>query len=170
MNLLTLIKLGFLTACTAFSLPILSHAAPAANSVVLPTLTVMAEPELRAVTEKMLPYQEQNSQRKALQMRLMKIERELQDYTVNADFAGDIEILPSSNPARLDSLPPGLQQYVQAIADGLRSADPRDGIYLMLVPFGINRNATSVQTAREQFNLNNIDRALLNEWCSANGC
>lgn len=42
MNLLTPIKLGFLTACTAFSLPILSHAAPAADSVVLPTLTVMA--------------------------------------------------------------------------------------------------------------------------------
>lgn len=145
-----------------------AHAAP--DSVTLPTLTVMADRELREETEFMLPLQQQSSQKKALKMRMMKIERELQDYTVNADFAGDLDILPSSNPARLDSLPPGLQQYVQAIADGLRSADPRDGIYLMLVPFGINRNATSVQTAREQFNLNNIDRALLNEWCSANAC
>lgn len=145
-----------------------AHAAP--DSVTLPTLTVMADRELREETEFMLPLQQQSSQKKALKMRMLKIERELQDYTVNADFAGDLDILPSSNPARLDSLPPGLQQYVQAIADGLRSADPRDGIYLMLVPFGINRNATSVQTAREQFNLNNIDRALLNEWCSANAC
>lgn len=145
-----------------------AHAAP--DSVTLPTLTVMADRELREETEFMLPLQQQSSQKKALKMRMMKIERELQDYTVNTDFAGDLDILPSSNPARLDSLPPGLQQYVQAIADGLRSADPRDGIYLMLVPFGINRNATSVQAAREQFNLNNIDRTLLNEWCAANGC
>lgn len=145
-----------------------AHAAP--DSVTLPTLTVMADRELREETEFMLPLQQQSSQKKALKMRMLKIERELQDYTVNADFAGDLDILPSSNPARLDSLPPGLQQYVQAIADGLRSADPRDGIYLMLVPFGINRNATSVQAAREQFNLNNIDRTLLNEWCAANGC
>ena len=145
-----------------------AHAAP--DSVTLPTLTVMADRELREETEFMLPLQQQSSQKKALKMRMMKIERELQDYTVNADFAGDLDILPSSNPARLDSLPPGLQQYVQAIADGLGSADPRDGIYLMLVPFGINRNATSVQAAREQFNLNNIDRTLLNEWCAANGC
>ncbi len=127
-----------------------AHAAP--ESVTLPTLTVMADRELREETEFMLPLQEQSSQKKALKMRMMKIERELQDYTVNADFAGDLDILPSTNPARLDSLPPGLQQYVQAIADGLRSADPRDGIYLMLVPFGIDHNATNVQISREQFN------------------
>ncbi len=127
-----------------------AHAAP--DSVTLPTLTVMADRELREETEFMLPLQEQSSQKKALKMRMMKIERELQDYTVNADFAGDLDILPSTNPARLDSLPPGLQQYVQAIADGLRSADPRDGIYLMLVPFGIDHNATNVQISREQFN------------------
>lgn len=124
----------------------------APESVTLPTLTVMADRELREETEFMLPLQEQSSQKKALKMRMMKIERELQDYTVNADFAGDLDILPSTNPARLDSLPPGLQQYVQAIADGLRSADPRDGIYLMLVPFGIDHNATNVQISREQFN------------------
>ncbi|WP_448154071.1 hypothetical protein, partial [Lactiplantibacillus pentosus] len=73
--------------------PILSHAAPAADSVVLPTLTVMAEPELRAVTEKMLPYQEQNSQRKALQMRLMKIEREIQAYSVDGDVVANIDVM-----------------------------------------------------------------------------
>ncbi len=127
-----------------------AHAAP--ESVTLPTLTVMADRELREETEFMLPLQEQSSQKKALKMRMMKIERELQDYTVNADFAGDLDILPSTNPARLDSLPPGLQQYVQAIADGLLFADPRDGIFLMLVPFGIDHNATNVQISREQFN------------------
>lgn len=54
MNLLKPSILGLITACAAFTLPISSHAAPATVSdpVVLPTLTVMAEPELRAVTEK----------------------------------------------------------------------------------------------------------------------
>ncbi|WP_180071866.1 hypothetical protein [Acinetobacter sp. YH12200] len=160
----------FLMLLSLFTALRLVNAHAATDPVTLPTLTVMADRELREEMEFMLPLQQQSSQKKALKMRMLKIERELQDYTVNADFAGDLDILPSSNPARLDSLPPGLQQYVQAIADGLRSADPRDGIYLMLVPFGINRNATSVQAAREQFNLNNIDRALLNEWCSANAC
>lgn len=60
-----------------------AHAAP--DPVTLPTLTVMADRELREETEFMLPLQEQYSQKKALNMRMMKIERELQDYTVNAD-------------------------------------------------------------------------------------
>ncbi|KGT46041.1 MULTISPECIES: hypothetical protein [Acinetobacter] len=152
-----------------FTALFLIDAHAASDPVTLSTLTVMTEDELRAETI-MPPLQEQTSQKKALNMRLMKIERELQDYTVNADYAGDIEIIPRSNPARLDDLPPGLQQYVQSIADGLRSADPRDGIYLMLAPFGIDRNATNVQRAREQFNQNNVDRTLLNQWCAANGC
>lgn len=167
MRLLNSALLMLLSLFTALRL-VDAHAAP--DPVTLPTLTVMADRELREETEFMLPLQEQYSQKKALNMRMMKIERELQDYTVNADFAGDIEIIPRSNPARLDDLPPGLQQYVQSIADGLRSADPRDGIYLMLAPFGIDRNATNVQRAREQFNQNNVDRTLLNEWCAANGC
>ncbi|ANF80838.1 hypothetical protein A3K93_00630 [Acinetobacter sp. NCu2D-2] len=160
----------FLMLMSLFSVLHLVNAHAAPDPVTLPTLTVMADRELREETEFMLPLQEQSSQKKALKMRMMKIERELQDYSVNADFAGDLDILPSTNPARLDSLPPGLQQYVQAIADGLRSADPREGVYLMLVPFGIDRNVSSVQAAREQFNLNNIDRSLVNEWCAVNAC
>lgn len=111
----------FLMLMSLFTALRLVNAHAALESVTLPTLTVMADRELREETEFMLPLQEQSSQKKALKMRMMKIERELQDYTVNADFAGDLDILPSTNPARLDSLPPGLQQYVQAIADGLRS-------------------------------------------------
>lgn len=157
MNLLTPIKLGFLTACTAFSLPILSHAAPAADSVVLPTLTVMAEPELRAVTEKMLPYQEQNSQRKALQMRLMKIEREIQAYSVDGDVVANIDVMRAPADPDLDSLPVVFREYVLAIAQGLQSSDPRNGVYVLLQPFGINRDATNVNIVREQFDPNRLN-------------
>jgi len=160
MNLLTPIKLGFLTACTAFSLPILSHAAPAADSVVLPTLTVMAEPELRAVTEKMLPYQEQNSQRKALQMRLMKIERDIQAYSVDGDVVANIDMGAAAPNPDLDSLPTVFREYVLAVAQGLQSSDPRNGIYVILQPFGIDRNATNVQIVREQFDPNRLELSL----------
>lgn len=152
-----------------FTALFLIDAHAASDPVTLSTLTVMTEDELRAETI-MPPLQEQTSQKKALNMRLMKIERELQDYTVNANFVQNIEILPLENQPRLDLLPPGLQQFVLAIADGLRSSDPRNGIYVILAPFGIDRNATNVQRAREQFNQNNVDRTLLNQWCAANGC
>lgn len=39
---------GLLTACSAFTLPVISQAAPFTAPVVLPSLTVMSEPELRA--------------------------------------------------------------------------------------------------------------------------
>ena len=93
MNLLKSIQsLGLMLTCTAFTLPILSHATPAhSETTVLPTLTVMAEPELRAVTE-ITPYQEGASQRKALQMRLMKIERDIQAYSVDGDVVANIDL------------------------------------------------------------------------------
>lgn len=119
--------------------------------VKLPTLTVMAEPELRAETG-YLPFQEQPQKRSALQQRVMKIERDIQSYTVDGDFAGNIDILPPQPAPDLDRLPISLQQYVLAIADGLQSSDPRNGVYVMLQNFGIDRNATNVQIAREQFN------------------
>ena len=60
----------------------------------------------------------------------------------------------------LSSLPPSLQQHVLNIANGLQSSDPRNGLYIMLQPFGIDRNAVNVQISREQINLGSIDRAL----------
>lgn len=162
MNLLKPSILGLVTACAAFTLPIFSHAAPATVSdpVVLPTLTVMAEPELRAVTEKMMPYQEQNSQLKALQMRLMKIERDIQAYSVDGDIAANIDVMRSPVAPDLDSLPVVFREYVLAIAQGLQSSDPRNGVYVLLQPFGINRDATNVQIVREQFDPNRLSLSL----------
>ena len=57
----------------------------------------------------------------------------------------------------LSSLPPALQQHVLNIAYGLQSSDPRNGLYIMLQPFGIDRNAVNVQISREQINIGSID-------------
>ena len=46
---------------------------------------------MRAVTE-ITPYQEGASQRKALQMRLMKIERDIQAYSVDGDVVANIDV------------------------------------------------------------------------------
>jgi hypothetical protein len=120
--------------------------------VKLPTLTVMAEPELRAETG-YLPFQEQPQKRGALQQRVMKIERDIQGYTVDAEYKGNIDVIPAQPGPDIGSLPLGLQHYVMAIADGLQSNDPRNGVYVMLQNFGIDRNAINVQIAREQFNV-----------------
>lgn len=162
MNLLQALASSLLPACAALIVPVLSHAASdtASEPVVLPTLTVMAEPELRAVTEKMLPYQEQNSQRKALQMRLMKIEREIQAYSVDGDIVANIDAMRAPVDPDLDSLPVVFREYVLAVAQGLQSSDPRNGVYVLLQPFGINRDATNVQIVREQFDPNRLDLSL----------
>lgn len=147
---------GLLTACSAFTLPVISQAAPSTAPVVLPSLTVMSEPELRATVE-ILPFQENAVQRQALQQRLMKIERDIQAYSVDADFAGSIEVLPAAPAPDLDSLSPFLREYVLAIARGLQSSDPRNGLYVILQQFGIKRNATNVQISGQQFNLGQLE-------------
>ena len=161
MNLLKSIQsLGLMLTCTAFTLPILSHATPAhSETTVLPTLTVMAEPEMRAVTE-ITPYQEGASQRKALQMRLMKIERDIQAYSVDGDVVANIDMGAAAPNPDLDSLPTVFREYVLAVAQGLHSSDPRNGIYVILQPFGIDRNATNVQIVREQFDPNRLELSL----------
>ncbi|WP_216937749.1 MULTISPECIES: hypothetical protein [unclassified Acinetobacter] len=153
MNLLKPVIRGLMVTCVTFTLPLLGHAASAtvSDSVILPTLIVMAEPELRAVIE-VVPYQEDASQRQALQMRMMEIERDIQSYSVDADFVANIDVMRAPATPDLDSLPVIFQEYVLAVAQGLLSSDPRNGIYVVLQPFGINRDATTVQIAREQFN------------------
>lgn len=112
------------------------------------------------MTEKMLPYQEQNSQRKALQMRLMKIEREIQAYSVDGDVVANIDVMRAPADPDLDSLPVVFREYVLAIAQGLQSSDPRNGVYVLLQPFGINRDATNVNIVREQFDPNRMNLSL----------
>lgn len=130
-----------------------------ADIVELPTLKILAEPELRAETG-IIPYQQDPQQAKALQHRIMNIQRDTQDFVVNPDILTSVDFVPEGPLPDLNSLPLGLQQYVLSIARGLQSVDPKEGLYIMLQPFGIDRNATNVQIAREQISLGILNGTL----------
>lgn len=128
-------------------------------AIQMPALTVMADREMRAETG-IVEYQEQVDSRKALQQRVMKIERDTQNKGVDATIVSNLDVLPSAAMPDMSNLSPLMQQHVLDIAAGLQSSDPRNGLYIMLQPFGIDRNATNVQISREQINIGIIDRQL----------
>lgn len=152
-------QLAYAAAALACAASIPAFAQEQQEAVRLPALTVMAEPELRRETGA-VPYQQETARRKALQHRVMQIENDAQSFIVDPEVVANLDILPMEPVPNLSSLPPSLQQHVLNIANGLQSSDPRNGLYIMLQPFGIDRNAVNVQISREQINIGSIDRAL----------
>lgn len=129
------------------------------EAIQMPALTIMVEREMRAETG-IVEYQEQVDRRKALQHRVMELERDTQNKGVDATIVSNMDILPAAAMPDMSNLSPLMQQHVLDIAAGLQSSDPRNGLYIMLQPFGIDRNATSVQISRDQINMGTIDRQL----------
>lgn len=129
------------------------------EAIQMPALTIMAEREMRAETG-IVEYQEQVDRRKALQHRVMELERDTQNKGVDATIVSNMDILPAAAMPDMSNLSPLMQQHVLDIAAGLQSSDPRNGLYIMLQPFGFDRNATSVQISRDQINMGTIDRQL----------
>lgn len=152
-------QLAYAAAALACAASIPAFAQEQQEAVRLPALTVMAEPELRRETGA-VPYQQETARRKALQHRVMQIENDAQSFIVDPEVVANLDILPMEPAPNLSSLPPSLQQHVLNIANCLQSSDPRNGLYIMLQPFGIDRNAVNVQISREQINIGSIDRAL----------
>lgn len=136
-----------------------THADEQQEAIQMPALTIMAEREMRAETG-IVEYQEQVDRRKALQHRVMELERDTQNKGVDATIVSNMDILPAAAMPDMSNLSPLMQQHVLDIAAGLQSSDPRNGLYIMLQPFGIDRNATSVQISRDQINMGTIDRQL----------
>ena len=125
--------------------------------VSLPTFKTMAESELRAETG-VIPYQQDENIRKALQHRIVQLQDDAQSFVVDPTITQNIDILPPAVTADINSVPPLLREHVLNIAAGLQSSNPTEGLYIMLQPFGIDRNATDVQIAREQISIGQIDR------------
>ena len=124
--------------------------------VSLPTFKTMAESELRAETG-VIPYQQDENIRKALQHRIIQLQGDTQTFVVDPTVTQNLEVLaPAPEPA-LDTLPPLLREHVLNIASGLQSSDPTEGLYIMLQPFGIDRGASNVQLIREQISIGQID-------------
>lgn len=130
-----------------------------ADTVELPVLKTLAEPELRAETG-IIQYQEDPARVKSLQHEVMKLSDEAQNFMIAPNVLTNVEILPAAPLPNLNSLPLILQQHILSIAQGLQSSDPKQGLYIMLQPFGIDRNATNAQIGREQFSIDKIDRQL----------
>ena len=110
----------------------------AQDIVPLPTLQLMAEPELRKETG-VIAYQEDEQMRLALQHQILRNERDIQNFSGDQPALVNYEYTPKPPMPDMNGLSPLLQQYVFAIADGLQSSDPTQGLYIMLQPFGINR-------------------------------
>ncbi|MCH4247677.1 MAG: hypothetical protein LKF82_07540 [Acinetobacter populi] len=128
-----------------------------ANDVVtLPIIKVMAESELREEVG-FVPFQEDKKTRQALQHRLYKIESDLQN-TSASESIGNIDFQPKIAEPDMSQFSPALQQYILAVAIGLQSSDPSNGLFKMLEPLNINRN--NIDNIREGTLKVNIDDAL----------
>ncbi|MBL8322589.1 MAG: hypothetical protein JNJ93_10000, partial [Acinetobacter sp.] len=77
-------QLAYAAAALACAASIPAFAQEQQEAVRLPTLTVMAEPELRRETGA-VPYQQETARRKALQHRVMQIENDAQSFIVDPE-------------------------------------------------------------------------------------
>ncbi|WP_228260006.1 hypothetical protein [Acinetobacter sp. ANC 4779] len=134
-----------------------------ADTAEMPVLRMMAEPELRAETTSIIQYQQDPQKVRALQHRIMQIQLDTQNFVVNPTILASIDLVPDGPMPDINSLPLEQQQYVLAVAQGLQSPDPREGLYIILEPFGIDRSATNVQIAREQISMGILENTARNE-------
>ena len=127
-----------------------------------PGLSPLTESELRAKTTPVIQYKWNPQQERALQHRIMQIQMDTQNFVVNPTIVATIDLVPDGPMPDINSLPLEQQQYVLAIAQGLQSPDPREGLYVLLERFGIDRSATNVQIAREQLSLGTLENTSQN--------
>ena len=104
----------------------------------LPTIKVMADAELREEVG-IVPYQDDKTARKSLQHQLQKDENEIQNFAIGDNFAV-IDMQPTMSQVDMSHLSPLQQEYVLAVAAGLQSSDPTNGLFIMLQPLGIDRS------------------------------
>ena len=116
-------------------------------------LIPLTDSKLSAETMRVIEYREDPQRERVLQHRIMQIQLDTQNFVVDPTMLMTIDLVPEAPMPDINSLPWVLQQYVLAIARGLQSPDPREGLYVLLEPFGIDRRATNVQIAREQISL-----------------
>ena len=156
---MNLLKISALMLMLGYMGNMTAHADEIVN---LPTLQVLAEPELRKETG-IVPYQNDEKIRRALQHQIIRNSREAQNFMLDSQVVANLEIQPLQSQPDLNSLPPLLQQHVLNIAQGLQSSDPTQGLYIMLQPFGIDRSNSMrpLDRGHIQINLNNINIDML---------
>jgi len=125
----------------------------------LPTIKVMADAELRDEAVGVTPFQEDKDVRLALQHKMIKNENEIQNYVIGENL-GVIDVQPRTNMPDMSKVSPFLQEYVLAVAKGLQSSDPTTGLFKMLEPVGVDRNAALEGVRNGSIKLN-IDNNLI---------
>lgn len=109
MNLLKISALLLILGCTG---SMLVHAD---DTMTLPTLQVLAEPELRTETG-VVPYQNDEMNRRALQHQIIRNSRDAQNFMIDSHVVANLELQPLQSQPDLNSLAPLLQQHVLNIA------------------------------------------------------
>lgn len=104
----------------------------------LPTIRVMAESELREEVG-FVPFQEDKKVRQALQHREYKTHYDIQNALVPEGMT-TVDYQPVMAQPDLSQFSPFLQQYILAVAGGIQSSDPTNGIFEMLRDLNINRS------------------------------
>ncbi|CAI3115849.1 hypothetical protein MWMV8_MWMV8_02984 [Acinetobacter calcoaceticus] len=121
----------------------------------LPTIRVMAESELREEVG-FVPYQEDKKVRQALQHREYKTHYDIQNALVPEGMT-TVDYQPVMAQPDLSQFSPFLQQYILAVAGGIQSSDPTNGIFEMLRDLNINRsNVDAYREGTMKVNINDI--------------
>ena len=121
----------------------------------LPTIRVMAESELREEVG-FVPFQEDKKVRQALQHREYKIHNDIQNALVPEGMA-TVDYQPVMVQPDLSQFSPFLQEYILAVAGGIQSSDPTNGIFEMLRDLNINRsNVDAYREGTMKVNINDI--------------
>lgn len=132
------------------------------NVITLPTIQVMAEDELSETTG-FIPFQEDTAVRQALQHQIYKNENDIQNTTVKENTGNTIHYQPPVAQPDMTNFSPALQQHVLAIAEGLQSNDPTQGVFKMLDPLGIDRNKALESIPNRDIKINQNDLMILQQ-------
>lgn len=121
----------------------------------LPTIRVMAESELRDEVG-FVPFQEDKNVRQALQHHEYKIHNDIQNALVPEGMT-TVDYQPVMAQPDLTQLSPFLREYILAVAGGIQSSDPTNGIFEMLKPLYIDRsNVDAYRNGTMKVNINDI--------------
>lgn len=121
----------------------------------LPTIRVMAESELREEVG-FVPFQEDKKVRQALQHYEYKTHYDIQNALVPEGMT-TVDYQPVMAQPDLSQFSPFLQQYILAVAGGIQSSDPTNGIFEMLRDLNINRsNVDAYRDGTMKVNIDDI--------------
>ena len=143
---------------SSLSFPLMAQAS---DVISLPTITVMAEEELREEDVGILPYQEDEDVKEALRHKIYKLETDMQNKEMSENASIAMNYIPNTVIPDMSQYSPFVQQYILAVASGFQSSDPTNGAFEILNTLDINRN--NIDTIRNGTMEINLNQNIVNE-------